>query len=243
MSFHITRGGLLFVCFWSLVLVAFGDDANDALPKACIDGTGPGWVELGLKDFENANCDPDTFTFKDGVISCTGKPIGVTRSKKEYKNFEMVAQWKHLQKAGNSGIFVWVDPESIATLGRGKYPKGIEIQVLDIGYTEAYEKSSGKKATWFTTHGDLIQVSGATFKPFEPTSPDGSRSFPRKQLSKPAGEWNHYYVRCINGEIRLWVNGEEVSGCNDTKPSSGYICLESEGAPIEFRQIRVRELP
>ena len=49
-------------------------------------------------------------------------------------------------------------------------------------------------------------------KPFPPLSPDGSRSFPRKELSKGVGEWNHYYVRAINGEIRLWVNGEEVSG-------------------------------
>jgi hypothetical protein len=234
-------------CGWALLwfcsaLVVVGDDAN-GLPKAFIDGSGPGWTELGEQDFVNANCDADTFTWKDGVVSCTGKPIGVIRSKKEYKNFEMVAQWKHLRNAGNSGIFVWTDPESIEKLERGKYPKGIEIQVLDLGYTEAYEKSSGKKANWFTPHGDLIQVSGAAFKPFEPTSPDGSRSFPRKQLSKGAGEWNHYYVRCINGEIRLWVNGEEVSGCSDAKPSSGYVCLESEGAPIEFKQISVRELP
>ena len=51
-------------------------------------------------------------------------------------------------------------------------------------------------------------------KPFQPVSPEGSRSFPRKNLSKGVDQWNHYYVRCINGEVRLWVNGEEVSGGN-----------------------------
>ena len=68
-------------------------------------------------------------------------------------------------------------------------------------------------------------------------------SFPRKRLSKSAGQWNHYYVRCINGEVRLWVNGEEVAGGNECEPRSGYLCLESEGAPVEFRGLRVRELP
>ena len=56
-------------------------------------------------------------------------------------------------------------------------------------------------------------------------------------------EWNHYYVRCINGEVRLWVNGEEVSGCKDCPQRAGYVCLESEGAPVRFRNIRIRELP
>jgi hypothetical protein len=79
--------------------------------------------------------------------------------------------------------------------------------------------------------------------PFPPLSPNGSRSFPRRALSKGAGEWNQYYVRGINGEIRLWVNGEEVSGGKDAQPAEGYLCLEAEGAPVEFRLIRIRLLP
>ena len=70
-----------------------------------------------------------------------------------------------------------------------------------------------------------------------------SRAFPRRNLSKGVGQWNHYYVRCINGEVRLWVNGEEVSGGNACTPSTGFLCLESEGAPIEFKNLRIRELP
>jgi hypothetical protein len=80
-------------------------------------------------------------------------------------------------------------------------------------------------------------------KPFPPVSPGGERSFPRKNLSRGVGEWNHYYVRAINGEVRLWVNGEEVSGGTGIRPAWGYLCLESEGAPVEFKDIRMRELP
>jgi hypothetical protein len=79
--------------------------------------------------------------------------------------------------------------------------------------------------------------------PFPPVSPKGDRSFPRKNLSKGVGEWNHYYVRAINGEVRLWVNGEEVSGGTNCEPRTGYLCLESEGAPIDFKNLRIRELP
>jgi hypothetical protein len=235
----------------TIVLVAFllasafvPADKPAAAPKAFIDSTGHGWKQLTLDDFENVNCDKETWSAgKDGSIHCTGLPIGVCRSKKPVTNFELLLEWRHEKYAGNSGVFVWTPKESLDALKRDQLPSGIEVQVLDNGYTEQYEKSSKKKATWFTTHGDVFPVGKSKMKPFPPTSPDGSRSFPRKNLSKSFGEWNHYYVRAINGEIRLWVNGEEVSGGNGIEPRTGYLCLESEGSPIDFRNLYFRELP
>lgn len=212
-------------------------------PKAFLDGQGPGWRDLTKDDFENVNLDDDTWTWKDGVAHCTGKPVGVIRSRRPIKNFELVAEWRHLESGGNSGIFVWVPKESLDTLKRDALPHGIEVQVLDVGYTEAFEKATGKKADWFTTHGDVFPVGTSKMKPFPPVAPDGQRSFPRKNLSRGTKEWNHYYVRAINGEVRLWVNGEEVSGGTNCQPATGYLCLESEGAPVEFRGLRIRELP
>lgn len=221
---------------------AAGEDSP--APKAWIDGTGPDWRTLGEEDFTNVNLDEDTWTWKDGVAHCTGQPIGVIRTKKAVENFELVAQWRHLASGGNSGIFVWASDDAIKDLPRDKLPRGgIEVQVLDNGYAEQYEQKTGKKPDFFTTHGDVFAVGTSKMKPFPPLSPNGSRSFPRKQLSKSHGEWNHYYVRAINGEVRLWVNGEEVSGGTDCRPRTGYICLESEGAPVEFKDIRIRELP
>jgi hypothetical protein len=216
-----------------------------AAPRAFIDGTGPGWKQLGGDDFENVNCDKDTWTWKkDGSVRCTGQPIGVCRTKKQYTNFELVAEWKHEKSAGNSGIFVWASEEGIEGLKRGQLPRaGIEVQILDHGFAEQYEKRTGKKGDWFTTQGDVFPVGKSKMKPFPPTSPNGSRSFPRKNLTKGFGEWNHYYVRAINGEIRLWINGEEVSGGNNVEPRKGYLCLESEGSPIDFKNIKIRELP
>jgi len=227
----------------SLFASALQADEPASPPRAFIDGTGPGWRELGEADFVNVNCDADTWSWQDGMARCTGRPVGVIRSRKIYANFELVAQWRHLRSGGNSGIFVWGTPESIQALKPNMLPQGIEVQVLDHGYAEQYEKKTGKKADWFTTHGDVFPTGASKMKPFPPVAPDGKRSFPTKQRSKGVGEWNHYYVRCLNGEVRLWVNGEEVSGGADCEPRTGYLCLESEGSPVEFRGLRIRELP
>lgn len=239
------RSLVLFSALTWLGVLASCAHAAEGETKFSLDGTGPGWVALGEKDFQAVNCPTETWTWKDGFVACTGQPVGVIRSKKKYTNFELVARWQHLKSAGNSGIFVWTSDEALKDLKPNSLPRGgIEIQVLDHGYTEQYEKASGKKADWFTTHGDVFPVGSAKMTPFEPQSPDKSgRSFPRKHVSKGINEWNHYYIRCIDGEVRLWVNGEEVSGGKDCQPATGYVCLESEGSPVEFKDIRIHELP
>jgi hypothetical protein len=212
--------------------------------EVIVDTSGSDWVTVGNDDFVKANCDDDTWTWEGSLVKSTGKPVGVLRSAKKYKNLEFVGTWRHLEKGGNSGFFLWTPESALENLARNTLPNaGIEVQVLDHGYTEIFEKSSGKKATWFTTNGDIFPVGKSVLKPFAPLSPDGSRSFPKSNHSKGTPEWNHYYVRAINGEVRLWVNGHEVSGGKDASPAEGYLCLEAEGAPIEFKDIQIRELP
>ncbi len=231
----------------SSLLLALGASAADppaALPKAFIDGTGPGWRQLGEADFVNVNCAKDTWQWrKDGSLHCTGLPVGVARLNKQLTNFELVLEWNHRKRSGNSGVFVWVPKSALDKLKPNQLPSGIEVQVLDHGYLEDYVKRTKKKPDWFTTNGDVFPVGSSKMRPFPPTSANGSRSFPRKDLTKGFGQWNHYYVRAINGEVRLWVNGEEVSGGDSIEPRTGFLCLESEGSPIDFRNIRLRELP
>ena len=218
-------------------------DAAVSQQAASIDGTEPGWRTLGESDFADVNGDPDTWTWKDGLLFCSGTPIGVMRTRQKFTNVELLVEWRHMRSAGNSGVFVWVPDEALDGLKPNVLPGyGIEVQMLDHGFRTQYEKG-GRKGDWFTTNGDIFAVGKSKLTPFPPLSPNGSRSFPRKERSRGVGEWNHYYVRAINGEVRLWVNGEEVSGGSGAEPRTGYLCLESEGSPIEFRNIRVRELP
>ncbi|MFZ4733428.1 MAG: family 16 glycoside hydrolase [Pirellulales bacterium] len=209
-----------------------------------LEGSGPGWRELTADDFENVNGTEGTWTWNGGLAHCTGRPVGVIRTKRQVKNLELSVEWRHLTSAGNSGVFLWAPPAVLENLPPGRLPPGgIEVQVLDHGYTAQFEESSGKKADWFTTDGDVFPVGSSDMTPFPPVAPGGKRSFPSARHSRGTPEWNHYYVRAINGEVRLWVNGHEVSGGRDCKPAEGYLCLESEGAPVDFRRLRIRELP
>jgi hypothetical protein len=233
---------------WAGLLMAFAGMmslvAQDPAIKPFIDDTQPGWRALCAEDFADVNSASDTWSWKEGVLHCTGQPLSVLRTTQTYENFEMVVEWSHQKPAGNSGVFVWVTPESIQRLtqaGKPGLPDGIEVQILDHAYTDRV-KASGGKTDWFGTNGDVFPVR-VKMTPFPPVSPNGQRSFPRKHLAKGHGEWNHYYIRAINGEVRLWVNGEEVSGGTGCDPSKGYLCLESEGSPILFRKLRIRELP
>lgn len=180
-----------------------------------------GWV--------NVNCAPSTFTVRDGMIVSTGIPTGVLRTEKQYENFELELEWRHMVKGGNAGLFVWSEP--ITAPGQ-PFTKSIEVQILD-----------GRNSETYTSHGDVFAIHGATFKPDRPHPQGWMRSLPSERRANPAGEWNHYRVVCNNGDIKLAVNGKVVSGGYDTKPRKGYICLEAEGSECHFRNIRIKEMP
>jgi hypothetical protein len=202
----------------------------------------PGWRDLGAADFTNVNTSPETWTWYADGVKCTGRPVGVIRTKAPVGDFEMSLEWRHLADGGNSGVFLWAPLMALEAIEPGRLPSGgIEVQVLDHGYAAKYEKSTGKKADWFTTDGDVFPVGSSEMKPFAPTAPQGGRSFPKERCSRGTPEWNHYFIRAVKGEVRLWVNGHEVSGGSGCTPATGYLCLESEGSPVEFRRMKIRE--
>lgn len=228
-----------FACYPSEV-----SQAEETIAVKIFDTRAPGWRQLGGEDFVRVNGDEATLVFDGGEALGSGTPIGVTRTKTQYRNFEMVVDWMHLKPGGNSGVFAWVPPSALEGLPPNKLPNaGIEIQMLDHDYARQYTDKSGKTPDWFTSNGDIFAVGKSAMQPFEPRSPDGHRSFPSAETTNGSGEWNQYYIRGINGEIRLWVNGTEVSGGSSCSPDHGYLCLESEGSPIRFKNIWVRELP
>lgn len=212
--------------FLSLAVLSLGAHAADD------DGFVPMFNGKDLSGWVNINCAPETWSVKDGVIQCTGKPTGAMRTEKQYENFILEGEWRHLSSGGNSGFFIWGGPIAAPAV---PYLRGIEVQVLDHGYN-----AKGKNG-WYTTHGDVFPIHGATMKPIGKGS--GMRCFPSEERSKPSPEWNHYRIVGSNGTIRLSVNGKEVSGGDDCNYRKGYIALESEGAPVEFRNLKIKELP
>jgi hypothetical protein len=193
----------------------------------------PGIVPLfdgtSLQGWVNINCAPDTFGVRDGVITVTGVPICEIRTERMYENFVLELEYQHLQPLGNAGVFVWAD----ALPARGQpFLRAIEVQVLD-----------GRNSETYTSHGDAFAIHGAVLTPDRPHPAGSMRSLPSERRAKGPGEWNHYRITANNGTLKLAVNGKEVSGGYDISPRKGYIALESEGAPVLFRNIRIRELP
>jgi hypothetical protein len=164
-----------------------------------------------------------------------GLPIGVVRSEKMYQNFIMHVEWRHMEKGGNSGIFVWCDakPEEDSRL-----PSGVEVQMLELDWVNQH-KQNGQTPPIAYVHGELF---GAGKTRTTPDNPRGERSKSIENRCLGAGEWNTYTVVCVDGTIKLSVNGKYVNGIRQSSQRKGYLCLEAEGAKIEFRNLQLIEL-
>lgn len=184
----------------------------------------------------NVNTAPDTWRAEKDILFCTGLPIGVMRSERQYENFLLHIEWMHMNPGGNSGVFVWSDanPSSDSRL-----PDGVEVQMLELDWVNL-NKVNGETPPVAYVHGELFGVGGVQTVP---DNPRGNRSKSAENRCKGRGEWNVYDVVCIDGVIKLSVNGRFVNGISKASQKKGYICLESEGAPIRFKNIRIIELP
>lgn len=180
-----------------------------------------GWV--------NVNCAPETWQVKDGMIICSGIPTGVMRTERMYENYVLELEWRHMKPKGNAGLFVHSYP---VTAPGQPFTRSIEIQILD-----------GRNTANYTSHGDIFGIHGATMKPDKPHPGGWMRSLPTERRCNPAGQWNHYRAECLDGTISLAVNGKVVTKAHEANPRKGYICLESEGGLVHFRNIRIKELP
>lgn len=190
-----------------------------------------------LTNWVNVNTEPDTWKVRDGLLVCSGHPIGVMRSVKQYENFILHIEWMHMEAGGNSGVFVW--SEGTVPEGR-RLPKGCEVQMLELEWPNLNPNPDGTPRPIAYVHGELFGAGGMKTTP---DNPRGSRSMSFENRCKGKGEWNTYDVVCVDGVIKLSVNGKFVNGVRDASVKKGYLCLESEGAEIHFRNIKILELP
>jgi hypothetical protein len=188
-----------------------------------------GWVDV--------NTTKETWSVRDGLLICTGQPIGVMRSDKQYENFILHIEWRHMKEGGNSGVFVW----SNAAPARGaKLPNGMEVQMLELRYPYLNPEKDGTPRPLGYVSGELFGVGGVEAVA---DNPRGRRSMSFEMRCKGAGEWNAYDVVCVDGVVKLSINGKFVNGVSQSTVKKGYLCLESEGSEIHFRNIRIMELP
>lgn len=199
-----------------------------------------GWRDLfngeDLSGWVDVNTSPDTWSVRDGMLICSGQPIGVMRSDRQYENFVLEVEWRHMEAGGNSGIFLWSD----ANPGANRLPAGLEVQMLELDWVNQHPAADGTPAPIAYVHGELFGAGGVTAIP---DNPRGSRSKSVENRCLGRGEWNRYVVVAVDGTVKLSVNGKFVNGLRESSLRKGYICMESEGAEIHFRNLRIMELP
>lgn len=186
-----------------------------------------GWV--------NVNTDPGTWNVEKDLLVCSGNPIGVMRSEKQYENFILHIEWMHMEAGGNSGVFVWSNANPPADQ---RLPDGVEVQMLELDWINL-NKKDGVTPPEAYVQGELFGVGGVKTIP---DNPRGTRSKSVENRCKGKGEWNTYDVVCIDGSVRLSVNGKFVNGITKASQKKGYLCLESEGSEIHFRNLKIIEL-
>ncbi|MBN2584475.1 MAG: DUF1080 domain-containing protein, partial [Planctomycetes bacterium] len=148
-----------------------------------------GWV--------NVNTAEDTWSVRDDLLVCSGHPIGVMRSDRQYENFILHIEWRHMEAGGNSGVFVW----SEGTVPEGKQlPKGMEVQMLELDWVNQHKRPDGSLPPIAYVHGELFGAGGLEATP---DNPRGTRSKSLENRCKGKGQWNVYDVVCVDGTVKL----------------------------------------
>jgi hypothetical protein len=179
-----------------------------------------GWKRF-LAD-ENVDVD-EVWSVKNGVIHCKGKPNGYMRTIDDYSNYKLHLEWRWTEKPTNSGVLLHASgPDKV-------WPRCIEAQL----------KSSNA--------GDFVLIGGTGISVGGKFIQDTSEEYivvPKKEQSseRAAGQWNVYDIICRGDAITLHVNGVLQSEGTKATDTSGKICLQSEGSPIEFRNIYIEHL-
>ena len=175
-----------------------------------------GWVPW----LSDSSVDPaQVWSVKDGVLRCVGSPAGYIRTEALYEDFVLELEWRFdPAHTGNSGVLMrMTGPDRI-------WPRSIEAQLMH------------------RNAGDIWNI-GEVPMQTDPSRQEGQRT--RKALPcnevEPGG-WNRYRITLDGGELTLEVNGEVQNRATWCERRPGAICLQSEGAQIEFRNIRITPL-
>lgn len=199
-------------CFSAVVIL------STALPAVAEKGAGK---ETGFKPIFNGKdmsafvivkAPAKTWSVEEGVIKCKGKPNGYFATKKSYRNYILRFDFRYPRNAGNSGYLLHIT-------GKHKvWPKCIEVQGQYAGVCTIFPIGGAK--------GARPKVDSAA----------------RQKVRKPHTEWNSIEIVMKNGAITAKLNGVTIAQSKPYDLKEGPIGFQSEGAPIDFRKIRIKEL-
>jgi hypothetical protein len=197
------------------------DDNNPTYPPA--DRLGGSVPLFNGKDFTGFtfcmknDADPmQTWSVTNGVIHCTGIPIGYIRTTQVYSNYFLTVEWRFVKvapKFDNTGVLVHMQlPDQV-------WPMCVQVQ--------------GKH----DRQGDLFLMAGAESKEHKGMNANTPIPYRGDSAEKPVGEWNTAETVCLNNKITSFINGHFMNETTECTLNSGFIGIQSEGGDIEIRSI------
>ena len=216
-SFHRTRHALLIA-----VLVLSGSAPGNAADES--------WTPLfNGRNFEGFSFrlgkegagNHGTFTVRDGVIMCTGKPAGYMYTKKSYHRYTLQYDWRFKrpddlkddrQFRSNSGCLIHIGQ----TNALGVWPRSIEVQ-------GAHHQA-----------GLILPI------PRDLKCKLTDDRAARARALKPVGVWQTTTIEVDGGNLTILLNGAVVSTVRDCELTEGPIGFQSEGHEIHLKNIRIR---
>lgn len=156
---------------------------------------------------------------RDGAIYCEGKPDGFLRSKKRYRDFVLRAEWRFEAEGWKGAPEEWPNA-------------GFFIHALDVvkGWPTSQEVQGhyGEAASLFGVRGGRIT---------------GAKRGPIVKDRPKFGSWEKYEVTSKDGKVTIILNGRLENEGTNAYPAEGSICLQSEGWPVWYRNVEIKELP
>ena len=157
-----------------------------------------------------------TWSIDKGVLRCEGKPAGYMRTETSYADYHLHVEWRWPEKPGNNGVLVHMSGEDKV------WPKSLECQ-LQAGSAGDFWVIGGVETAQHARGGDRVR---------------GRRTIKLRDSSeKEPGQWNAYDIICKDDWVVVLVNGVLQNVATECSERNGKICLQSEGAVIEYRNL------
>ena len=154
------------------------------------------------------------FCAKEGLINISGQPFGYMITDKSYKDYKFHLEWRWYGEPSNSGIFLHAEPID------GVWPRCAEVNLM-----------AGRA-------GDMIASGGSSF---EELAEGRFLRSTKESAEHPAGEWNTAEIVCKGNFIQAYINGVLMNEAHFDR-SEGPIALQSEGGPLEIRNVYLTPL-
>jgi len=168
----------------------------------------------------------DLFYVEDGILNTLGDPFGYLRTRESYSNFKLHLEWRWTEEPSNSGVLLNVQGKDII------FPHCVEAQLMNGKAGDFVLMGKGasitvKDSTYLVTSEERRYLAIPKFE---------------ESSEKPAGEWNSYDITSLDGTLELIVNGVLQNKGTDMSLTEGNIALQSEGGPMQFRNIYLQAL-